>query len=58
MLLEWDGNIPDFAVYHAELLKAQQYMSATFRGAADPVATDGPEQVANPLHVLVPELLS
>ena len=26
-LLEWDSNIPDFEVYHAELLKAKQFMN-------------------------------
>jgi len=26
-LLEWDSNIPDFETYHAELLKAKQYMN-------------------------------
>jgi uncharacterized protein (UPF0276 family) len=26
-LLEWDGNIPDFEDYHAELLKAKQHMN-------------------------------
>ncbi|MDR6239666.1 MNIO family bufferin maturase [Aureibacter tunicatorum] len=27
LLLEWDGNIPPFEEYHAELKKAEQYMS-------------------------------
>jgi len=27
-LLEWDSNIPDFEAYHAELLKAKQYMQS------------------------------
>jgi len=26
-LLEWDSNIPDFEAYHAELLKAKQFMN-------------------------------
>jgi len=59
VLLEWDGNIPAFEVYHAELLKARQYMAATFRGApADPGATafGGAEQVSNPLPMVAPEL--
>ena len=58
VLLEWDGNIPAFEVYHAELLKAHQYMAATFTQACDPVPAVGYEQVSNPLHVMVPELLS
>ena len=58
VLLEWDGNIPDFDIYHAELLKAQHYMSATFQGASDLLPVAGVEQVSTPLHVLVPELRS
>ena len=58
VLLEWDGNIPEFEVYHAELLKARQYMSATFSQASDPVPAGDFEQVSNPLHVVVPELLT
>lgn len=58
VLLEWDGNIPAFEVYHAELLKAREYMAATFPQACDPVPARGSEQVSNPLHVVVPELLS
>lgn len=58
VLLEWDGNIPAFEVYHAELLKARAYMSATFPGTGDQVPVVGSEQVSNPLHVVVPELRS
>jgi len=58
VLLEWDGNIPAFEVYHAELLKASQYMSATFPAAGGPVPAAGieHEQVSNPLLVSVPEI--
>jgi uncharacterized protein (UPF0276 family) len=56
VLLEWDGNIPDFPTYHAELLKARQYMSATFQAADDQRLTASAEQVSTPLHVMVPEL--
>lgn len=30
-LLEWDANIPEFPVVHAEVLKARQYMSQELR---------------------------
>ncbi|MBO2011597.1 DUF692 domain-containing protein [Hymenobacter negativus] len=56
VLLEWDGNIPDFPVYHAELLKAQQYMAATFEQAGDLPPVASAEQLSTPLHVMVPEL--
>jgi uncharacterized protein len=53
-LLEWDSNIPDFEVYHAELLKAKQFMSNL------PVMQDAPEKqghnveaVSNPVDFLV-----
>ncbi|MDQ2772947.1 MAG: DUF692 domain-containing protein [Bacteroidota bacterium] len=58
VLLEWDGNIPAFEVYHAELLKARQYMSATFAAVAEPVPFAGPEQVSNPLNLVMPELFA
>lgn len=56
VLLEWDGNIPDFETYHAELLKARQYMSTGFDPAYLPAPLAGPEGVSNPLHVVSPEL--
>jgi uncharacterized protein (UPF0276 family) len=58
VLLEWDGHIPAFEVYHAELLKARAYMAASFLQACDPAPASGIEQVSNPLHVVVPELIS
>lgn len=58
VLLEWDGNIPAFEEYHAELLKAHQYMAATFPRVSDLAPVVSPEQVSNPLHVVVPELFS
>ena len=56
VLLEWDGNIPAFDVYHAELLKAHRYMAATFSPAGDPAPAPNSAPVSNPLHVMVPEL--
>ncbi|WP_295795469.1 DUF692 domain-containing protein [Mucilaginibacter sp.] len=53
-LLEWDGNIPEFDVYHAELLKAKQYMSSigSFVFDAEELAADS-EVVSNPVNFLV-----
>lgn len=53
-LLEWDSNIPDFEGYHAELLKAKQYMNSI------PLYGDDAEQpeyaaaaVSNPVDFMV-----
>ena len=56
-LLEWDGNIPEFDVYHGELLKAGNYMSgpAVVAPAMGPEA--GPEAaVSNPINFMVTNL--
>jgi uncharacterized protein len=57
-LLEWDSNIPDFEAYHAELLKARQFMNNIS------VFDDGPEMpsynepaVSNPVDFLVSDVL-
>ena len=53
-LLEWDSNIPDFERYHAELLKAKQYMkSIPLFGddAEEPEYADA--AVSNPVDFLV-----
>ncbi len=57
-LLEWDGNIPSFAEYHAELLRAKLYMDGNF----DPeqmITTPSPqeESVSNPVDFLVPTVM-
>jgi uncharacterized protein (UPF0276 family) len=52
ILLEWDGNIPAFDVYHAELLKSKQYMNATFAGVENHVLSIEKEQVSNPLNII------
>jgi uncharacterized protein (UPF0276 family) len=57
-LLEWDGDIPSFAICHAELMKAERYMSGGFEparaGAADGGGADG---VSNPVGFLVPRVM-
>lgn len=55
-LLEWDGDIPAFDVYHAELLKAKQFMSGDFNGLSE-TAQEVPETEAtsNPVHFIVSE---
>jgi uncharacterized protein (UPF0276 family) len=57
-LLEWDGNIPSLGECHAELLKAEAYMTGA--GAAAPDASvdgDGPESLSNPVGFLVPRVM-
>jgi len=56
VLLEWDGNIPAFEVYHAELLKAKKYMSADFDELLPQPQIGGPELVSNPLNLVPLEL--
>ena len=57
-LLEWDGNIPSFAACHAEVLKAEAYMSGDFDPAQLNVETMPTEEaISNPLDFLVPEVM-
>lgn len=57
-LLEWDGNIPSFAEYRAELLKAKQYANAKVsRTEISPESGDRRESVSNPVDFLVPEVM-
>jgi uncharacterized protein (UPF0276 family) len=57
VLLEWDSNIPDFESYHAELLKAKDFMNAL---AAKPEIREPIEYqqsiVSNPLDFLVADV--
>ncbi|TGE22268.1 DUF692 domain-containing protein [Hymenobacter aquaticus] len=58
-LLEWDSQIPPFAEYHAELLKARQFMEAMpalLTAEAPVVAAAG--VVSNPLSFLTPGIMS
>jgi uncharacterized protein (UPF0276 family) len=54
LLLEWDSEIPDFDEYHAELLKARDYMQG-FIGYQTNSFQDLPdeEMVSNPLSFMV-----
>ena len=57
-LLEWDGNIPEFDVYHAELLKAKEFMNNIDGFAASveqQVAND--DVVSNPVNFLVNDVM-
>ncbi len=56
ILLEWDGNIPAFDVYHTELLKSKKYMDPTFNEVANEIQYSDQEQVSNPLNVVSLEL--
>lgn len=56
-LLEWDGNIPEFDVCHAELLKAKDYMSSLKKETSTSVNQEPVKQseVSNPVHFMVNE---
>ncbi|MFT5780604.1 MAG: hypothetical protein ACI837_003567, partial [Crocinitomicaceae bacterium] len=55
ILLEWDGNIPEFDVYHAELLKSKKYMNSSFEEILEDEPVFSSEQVSNPLNIVSPE---
>lgn len=58
-LLEWDGNVPSFEVYHAELLKSKQFMEEGAKAHISPVIpTKAEAAVSNPIHVVTPEITS
>ncbi|HEY0427356.1 MAG TPA: DUF692 domain-containing protein [Pyrinomonadaceae bacterium] len=54
-LLEWDANIPDFADYHAELLKAKDFMNATEQ-AREQKSEYHEAFVSNPVDFLVADV--
>ena len=58
ILLEWDGNIPAFDVYHAELLKSKKYMDPTFTETTKEKKYSDQEQVSNPLNIVSLELMN
>lgn len=59
LLLEWDSNIPPFDEYHAELLKAKQFMNGLPQGFTKTTAGAAEHQtVSNPLSFMVPEIIS
>lgn len=57
-LLEWDGNIPAFDIYHNEMLKAKEYMSgdSQFELLA-PEFVEQSHGVSNPINFMVSELV-
>ena len=56
-LLEWDGNIPEFDVYHNELLKAKQHMSTILVvGQITETQEHSEEAVSNPVNFLVNDI--
>lgn len=57
-LLEWDSDIPPFAEYHAELLKAKAYMTATFPNTMPHAQSDlnAVPAVSNPIDFMVAEI--
>lgn len=54
LLLEWDSEIPEFEEYHAELLKAKNYMNGFigFDNKKNPISENA-EIVSNPLSFMV-----
>ena len=57
-LLEWDAAIPPFEVVHAEVLKAQNYMTDELP-ASEKVPVEASVQdsaIPHPLHFVVPEV--
>ncbi|MEQ6123031.1 DUF692 domain-containing protein [Pseudotenacibaculum sp. MALMAid0570] len=56
ILLEWDGNIPPFEVYHAELMKSKKYMNPNYTSNVSEKLHVGQEQVSNPLNVMPLEI--
>ncbi|MXO81763.1 DUF692 family protein [Altererythrobacter aestiaquae] len=57
-LLEWDGNIPDFAECHAELLKAREYMNDS--GAASRTSKPSAPSMgghSTPIDFLIPDAM-
>lgn len=52
VLLEWDGNIPAFDVYHSELLKSKKYMDKAFAGTENEIQSIDNEQISNPLNIV------
>ncbi|MDB9799009.1 DUF692 domain-containing protein, partial [Flavobacteriaceae bacterium] len=57
ILLEWDGNIPAFDVYHAELMKSKKHMNPNFNKVEEDKQYSNQEQVSNPLNVVPLEFI-
>lgn len=58
-LLEWDGNIPPFDVYHKEMLKAREYMSGDSKfELLESTTVEYEAAVSNPINFMVSEVVS
>ena len=59
-LLEWDGNIPEFDVYHRELLKAENYMSGPASSVTPAMQQEAESEaaVSNPINFMVTDLIA
>ena len=56
-LLEWDGNIPDFDVYHSELLRAKNFMNDSNAGQEfGEIENYQFDVVSNPVDFLVTDI--
>ena len=56
-LLEWDGDIPSFDVYHAEMLKAKNFMSGeAIITKPQELITEVDSAVSNPINFMVSEV--
>ncbi|MDY8136625.1 DUF692 domain-containing protein [Aquimarina sp. 2201CG5-10] len=58
-LLEWDGNIPAFDIYHAEMMKAKNFMSG--KAITSKEILSRPQQqiaVSNPVNFMVNKVAS
>ncbi len=57
-LLEWDGDIPTFEVYHEEMLKAKNFMSGEVVDyiPMEPPSTESEIAVSNPINFIVAEV--
>jgi uncharacterized protein len=56
-LLEWDSKIPEFEVYHAELMKAKEFMHTILQPAAEEKKQMKEEAISTPVDFLVTEML-
>ncbi len=57
-LLEWDNHIPEFEDYHAELLKARQFMATLGANGDIPQgSTDYAVEISTPVNFLVSEVV-
>lgn len=57
-LLEWDSQIPEFDEYHAELLKAKQYMEQLLPSTKTETTYEySSSQISNPVDFMVTDML-